>query len=442
MSTEERLRDAARARADLVRDIRPLELPEQLPARGGRFGRAPGHHSRHWLNWGAPLAAAAVVALVAVLLVVGRQAPAPPASPPAPVASPSAAVPRYYVKLAWANATVPGAPTTEKYDLVAGDDQAGRTLATIAARPGETFTGVTGAADDRTFVVRSYRPATKQSLWYLLRLAPGTSHPATLSSLPVPPLPTQVNGLALSPDGHEVAVMFEGSALELRTYSVSTGALLGSWQTSADYWMLRDPAAENAYGLSWSASGAQVAFRFDGYASGSTYHMVDIRVLDVSAAGHNLLAASRQVLQLPLAGGASGVDEPCFASLVAPDGKAVVCGTTVQAPNPPVPNPAPVPLASLQPTFASYSAATGRQLRTLYRFPGGNLAGSAAPLWTDASAQTVIGVVTDQQHDGTVQFGVGVISAGRFTLLPGLTGRVAIAGDGSPLTLIPGSIAF
>ena len=38
MSTEERLRDAARARADLVRDIRPLELPEQRPARGGRPG--------------------------------------------------------------------------------------------------------------------------------------------------------------------------------------------------------------------------------------------------------------------------------------------------------------------------------------------------------------------------------------------------------------------
>ena len=69
MSVEDRLRTATRARADLVSDIRPLDLPAREPA---RLRRAPG--SRRWMAWAAPAAAAALVVALAMTLVSIRQA--------------------------------------------------------------------------------------------------------------------------------------------------------------------------------------------------------------------------------------------------------------------------------------------------------------------------------------------------------------------------------
>ena len=94
MSIEDRVRAATRARTDLVSDIRPLELPDELPARG----RARRPAARRWLSWGAPVAAAALVTAVALALVLLRQAGGPQPAPAAP-APPSAAasIPRYYV---------------------------------------------------------------------------------------------------------------------------------------------------------------------------------------------------------------------------------------------------------------------------------------------------------------------------------------------------------
>jgi hypothetical protein len=88
MSIEERVRAATRARTDLVRDIRPLELPDELtaPAR-----RSPG--TRRWFAWGAPLAAAALVTALALVLVMLRQAGGPPADSPASSASAAASAP-------------------------------------------------------------------------------------------------------------------------------------------------------------------------------------------------------------------------------------------------------------------------------------------------------------------------------------------------------------
>lgn len=380
---EERVRAATRARAGLVRQVRPLELPDELPARGRRGRRFrpayPARTARHWFTWGAPLTAAALVTALALALVLLRQAPAPQSGPATPTSTPSvpAQVPRYFVVLARISG-VGGA--------VVADDHTGDNIAAVPPPAGQAFTGVTGAADDRTFVLGSYGDAV--TTWYLLRINPGAADPGQLTRLPIAPLRAQVKGLALSADGRTLAVMFDGSSgVQLSTYSVSSGALLGSWHTNTDYWIVRADGA-NAYGLSWLADGRHVAFRFDAYAKNSTTHLVTVRTLEVTAAGHDLIADSRLNLQLPLSDTKPVLTEQCFSSLVTPDGGRVICGTagiTVQV------NPG---CAGTPPSFDSYSTATGGFLRALYLSYGQCSGGIAVPLWTDASARQVIGLIS------------------------------------------------
>ena len=110
MSVEDRLRTATRARADLVSDIRPLDLPAREPV---RRPRAAG--TRRWVSWAAPVTAAAVVVALAVTLVSLRQmhsastAP-PPAQPGVSAASAADTVPEFYADI---NFPILGAsPTT------------------------------------------------------------------------------------------------------------------------------------------------------------------------------------------------------------------------------------------------------------------------------------------------------------------------------------------
>lgn len=79
MSVEDRVRAAARATAGTVRDVRPLDLPEELPLRlpHARWGH-------RWAMWLAPVTAAAVVTAVAVALVTVRDARHAPPAPPDP----------------------------------------------------------------------------------------------------------------------------------------------------------------------------------------------------------------------------------------------------------------------------------------------------------------------------------------------------------------------
>jgi hypothetical protein len=407
MSIEDRVRAATRARAGLVYQVRPLELPDELPAPGRRSrrrrrarGAYPARPPRQWLNWGAPLAAAALVTALALALVLLRQAPASQPRPVAPTSGPSipASVPRYYVVLNRAG------------EIVVGDDRTGRMV--LASPPRHDFTGVTAAADDRTFVVSSFDNATAETTWYLLRIAPGVPFITTLVPLPIKPLRAQINGLALSQDGLVLAIMFDGaSGLQLSTYSVSSGAQLGSWHTSTDYWMLRTGGA-NAYGLSWFADG-RVSFRFDAYAKNSTTHLVTVRTLDVTAAGHDLIADSRLDLQLPLSDTKPVLTEQCFSSLVTPDGGRVICGTaglTVQG------HPG---CSGTPPSFDSYSTATGGFLRALYLSYRSCSSGAAVPLWTDASANHVIGLISGTAGiPGTGAPGVYLIVDGNLTPFP------------------------
>jgi len=410
MSTVDRVRAATRARADLVCQVRPLELPDELPARGRRSRRTrPAYRARtarHWFTWGAPLTAAALVTALALALVLLRQAPAlqpGPATPTSALPVP-ASVPRYFVVLARISG-VGGA--------VVADDHTGEKIATVPPPAGQAFTGVTGAADDRTFVLASH--VTAVTTLYLLRVTPGSADPARLTQLPIAPLRAQLKGLALSQDGRTLAVMFDGSSgVQLSTYSMSSGALLASWHTNADHWIVRADGA-NAYGLSWLADGRHVTFRFDAYAKNSASLLVTVRTLDVTAAGHDLLADSRLDLQVPLGVTSPAVGEPCFASLATPDGRSVICGTadiTQESQTNCTRKPA---------WFVSYSTATGKRLRIFYQIaPCWSV---PVPVWTNSSGSQVIGVTIQALNTLGKDASpgaplIGLIAAGHFSPFP------------------------
>ena len=434
MSVEERLRGATRARADLVRDIRPLELPDELPARGGRF-RLPrgGHRSRRWLSWGAPLAAAAVVALVATLLVVLRQAPETgPVSPASPSTSPfAAAIPRYYVALAGAG----GAPARMK--AVVGDDQTGRTVAQLIPSASQNFYGVTGAADDRTFVVTNYTAATEQTTWYLLRLNPGAAQPTQLTELPIKPVAAHVAGLALSPDGRELAVMWRSATTQvnavtyLAVYSMATGAALHTWITRGDNYNAIAGGA-NGEGLSWVGGERSIDFRWTVANSGANGGFTNtVRRIDVAAAGADLLASSRVAVKLPptTTPVKSAFSEPCDTSITAANGT-VVCGTTTYS----AVSYKEV-CSTLPPSFVTYSGTTGKQTGVLYRYHGQCLAAGVMPVWADPTASHVIAFllrsVKGVKVSATDDF--GLVTAGHFTLLPKLVVGLGDAADAGGL---------
>ena len=100
MSVEDRVRAATLARAALVRDIRPLDLPA-IPARLLR--------AWPWAAWTAPVAAAAAVAALAVSLAAVRHTPDASTSPAA-VPAVSGMLPEYYAAGAGAGTPTPRLP--------------------------------------------------------------------------------------------------------------------------------------------------------------------------------------------------------------------------------------------------------------------------------------------------------------------------------------------
>ena len=421
MSIEDRVRAATRARTDLVRDIRPLELPADPPAHVHRNSR-----TRRWLNWGAPLAAAALVTALALTLALVRQAEGPPSRPAPPASSTSApaSIPRYYVALAYTGST------SSQMKAVVGDDQTGRTVAILNPTAAQNFYGVTAAADDRTFVVMNYTGATQQTTWYRLRIAPGTAHPTQLTKLPIKPLAAHVNGLALSPDGRELAVMWRtgttatNGAEHLSVYSLSSGAALGTWGTP-DLSGINGVGGANGTGLSWVGGDRSIDFRWivtTGEADpGSTR---TIRRIDVASPGGDLLADSRVAVQLPPTAEPTKTkfSAPCAASVTTSDGN-LVCGTSsftgVSFEE---------VCSTVPPSFVTYSGTTGKQLKVLYQWHGQCLEAQAMPVWTDSTGSHVIVflLLSEKGVKTSLTDKFGLVTDGHFTSLPklvtGITG--------------------
>ncbi len=449
MSIEDRVRAATRARTDLVRDIRPLALPDERPVRAPRPRRAP----RRWLTWGAPIGAAALVMALALVLVMLRQAGGPPPGPATPAGAPpvSESIPRYYVTLAYTGST------TAQMKAVVGDDQTGRTLAVLNPSASQNFYGVTAAADDRTFVVINYSAAQHETTWYLLRLTPGAAHPAQLTKLPIKPLAAQVSGLALSPGGSELAVMWRtattptNAVTQLSIYSMSSGAVLDNWRTPGPE---NDILGEGANGvdLTWVNNDRSIDFEWDDIVlrtvnvrnNGTTKRVradvsePTLRALDVTAAGHDLVADSRLVMQLPTVAAQTStlIEPPCSSLLVASD-RTVICGSVSSS------DKSGEEVCSQGPSFASYSLVTGKQLKVLYRYQGECLYGVIEPLWTDPTGSHVIAFIRlalkGKPSSTPAGHLFGLVTDGRFTPFPVLvTGTGFASGPADDL----GGIAF
>ena len=444
MSVEDRVRAATRARAALVGDVRPLDFPT-VP------GRTP--RARRLVAWAAPVAAAAAVAALAVSLAMLGRTPNAPVAPAAPVTLPavSGTLPEYYAALDDLSGpitqTMPGqhqAPVSVRV----GDDRTGKLVATVDPPNGETFAGLTAAADDRTFVVAAERfpvqplyPSANPVAWYLVRLTPGIARPITLTRLPIPgePAGTQVSAVALSPDGSELAVMSQRNVwsgktgpLTIRLYSLATGTSLRTWTIDTKGF----PAGFGWYygrysntALTWLDGGRTLAVT-DGINSGSNgpplsavFSQVTIRTVDAGSPSGNLLASSKVVFRLP-----DGAD--CDTVQLTGDGKTVLCGkyggnTANRS-------------AAYAPRFVVYPVATGKS-RLLYQLQGAYEIGLADVLWASPTGSTLLGAVYAEAtwpHTGAQQGpadqAVGLLTKGTFKPVR------------FPLTAVPfaGEIAF
>lgn len=422
MSVEERVRAATRARADLVRDIPPLDLPAARAARLPSAPCPPRAPRARWSGWIAPVTAAAVIVALAVAVAalrgVWNEPLVPPGSPghSGPGQTSAAAVlPRYYAALDDpSGAAFNDQKTVHPVDVTVGDTSAGRPIATVTPPAGQSFAGLTAAADDRTFVLAAESLPVPQGLftsapvaWYLLRIAPGAAKAFTLTRLPIPgqPAGTQVSGIALSPDGGELAVMFQHGVwgngvttgpLTLSVYSVSTGNAVRTWTQPTKgfpsgygwYWGRYSNSS-----ITWLAGGQTLAY-VDGTNSGengpplaATFGGVKIRTINQASPSGDLLADSKVVF--------ASKNHWCMTLQLTADGKTVFCGQYGGNYD--------KKSSANDPEILAYSVATGRP-RLMYRLKGVYNTDVANVLWLspNGSALAVAALAQDQHGEKSV----------------------------------------
>ncbi len=442
---EDRTRAAMDAITGLVEKVPPLRLPPPaLPA------GAPSRRRRRlvpsprrlwgpwpWGPWLAPAAAAAAVLAIAITLVAARDMPDTRPSPAAAPAGAPAGLPAYYLTF-----SQPQTDMTVPVGLVLAATLTGKKLATLAPPHGLSFSGITGAADDRTFVAAAhwypYGVQTSQGrmrTWYLVRVGgTGTRVSLTMTRLPIPATKsgTDVAGIALSPDGTMLAVATQPYTdllpipQVLRVYSVATGRVLHTWRSApgSRYGPIDGAEGEGAddnAALTWVGNRA-LAY-FGGVQTGPRSVSAGVMVLDLSRPDGGITASSRLAVPVTfdndekLAPFGCG---PVYRGDIAitGNGKSFVCGgegtsdaklPTLVCGTAPVRNTA---------AFASFSLTTGKLTRFLAGYRT-NCFGYAVqdpyPVWVNATGSTLIGYI--YFGGGRQRFGV-FTSPGSFRPLP------------------------
>ncbi|HEY7265786.1 MAG TPA: hypothetical protein VH589_30405 [Trebonia sp.] len=431
---EDQIRAATRAEAETLREVRPLRLPAPGAQPAGPGSGARPRRARRFRPWIAPVAAAAAVIALAISLVLVRDIPnGRVVYRPGPAAV-AGSVPRYYA------ATI---SVGRANGVIVNDTFTGARLATVKPPPRRSFGYVTAAADDRTFVVEAgpdtndyYLP---ESWWYLLRIAPGTSHPARLTPLAIPDLQgSAIWALALSSSGRELAVGFgqtNRDPAQLRIYSVTTGKLERAWSTKDK--TVFDAARAQGWGtatttLTWVDDDRALAFSTQSTdLNESTFTAVThdtLRLLDKSAGGSDLIADSRVIWSaqsvIDLRTGSSQLR--CAGSpMLTADGKTIVCAAA-NAPPRIVPGRRLPPPEQWTLGWLAYSTSAPTAARTAAQLsvdaPFSNPAW-ADLVWTNSSGSTLIGFWTGGSYPGpnippAYRARWGVIADGEFRPLP------------------------
>ena len=414
-TTEDRLRAAVNAAADIVPDdsAPPLRLAEQ-PSRLGARRRLGSTRSR-WSAFLAPAAAAtAVLAVTATAVVI---ADAQSRHHQAASGSALDQLPQYYLTMPNARDATAGNGWSS---IVVKDTRTGAVV--LKARPPapyHSFAGITGAADDRSFVLaaRAASGSITAPSQDIVKLFRARLNPAerTLRMTPLPiPLFTssaEVDGIALSPNGTELAVAMQTGRshheLVIRLYSLG-GQVLKTWHSPGilgNFWL-------NPANMSWTRTGV-LAINWTFYARNYRHDESGLWLLSTSTAGGRLVNQSRRVVSYDkeLNGFAPWGD-----GLVSPDGSTMI-----------------VPMLSLTDRglrgdtgkIQEFSAATGQPTRTLWPvYFGGRDAPHRIPgevvMWSNASGSVLVAqanVVSGRRSDG--QTAMGVISGKHFTPIPG-----------------------
>jgi hypothetical protein len=389
-------------------------------------------------------AGAALLAIGVAVALSGGAVPGAGLAPANAASTASPAVPEYYVALPGANnnGNVPGSTRA----LVA-DTFTGKTVAVLKPPAGWKFTSVSPGADDRTFVLGvEYHPeppaVPEATAWYLVHLTPGAKFRATMRKLRVPvPSGTGVVAVALSPDARELATIGDVTGaigrtgkerLALRVYSVATGALLRTWQGVFF-------GGFDAYtSLQWTPSG-YLTFARSWFAPWAPREFFGVRMLKATHSAGDLVADSRLVWSTPVPLETPATHKFSCAyggllALVSGDGTTVACSAYGVYRTPPAFNGPACPNVHAwnDPGFLEYSTATGKLVRTLFRYDTNCFTNGLGILWTSAAGDAVIGYYSLGSYSpgapSVTRF--GVFRQNTFTPLP-----VPVTTETTPLSI-------
>lgn len=401
-----KLRAALRETADEIpAQAPPLRLsPQPRASRDGRNAR--------WRARAVPLAAAALVlaAVGASLAVAGSLKHQPAAT--RPQAGPDG-VPAYYVAL------ITEKPQSDLENMLDSSSASysaaelrsthtGAVLARITPpKPYVSFTGVTGAADDRTFVLSAQGPEPSvvppfpAQRFFLLRIDPDARAGArmTLTALSAGYVPAGygIRDMALSPDGTHLATEIGDSLMlaeELNVFDLATGTER-TWSTRTCAKCMLDGGGMLWFGvntdaMSWTADSQHVAFIW-----GNT-----VRLLDTRTAGSDIKTNSKTVATWT--GGVTGINQ-WRGAIITPDGRTVLgieelAGMNLKGP--------------IREHLVSWSTATGQQIAVLNNLNARNLGDFEQILYTNDDGSVL--VLTYQRPGAKA----AIVHDGRSTSIP------------------------
>jgi hypothetical protein len=305
-------------------------------------------------------------------------------------------VPRYYLALTTIS------KHSGRLDAVIHSTLTGAKVATIKPpRPFTTFSEVTGAADDRTFILAAQPRVTpytgNPAAFYRARFSPATGK-VKLSRLAIPELPGSdlLTGFAITPNGARLALaVLTGSEARVLVYSLATGTVR-TWQSPGT--IGSDP--DDYLSISWG-QGGKLAVDWDGLTPGT-----GTRLLNTAGREGSLLRDSRLVVATRQPDGYT----LNWDGIISPDGRIIIAPMWRPRPH------AKPGTSQIEEEFQEFSVATGRMTRALWRVR----TSSETVAWSNPSGRILL-VVAPPRSATTVgaKDVTGLLSGNQFTALPG-----------------------